>query len=116
MAQESIDVILSDIRMPRLSGMELFERLKHELRTMPLFYLMTAYSDVSSERAFDQKVDGYFSKPFDCTGLVDAVLHALEQRQRKFLLGKGGMIIEIDERHPEEFEILHCDLKDPAAA
>ena len=72
-AQEALDclpgeapqVVVSDIRMPGLSGLELMQQLKSRLPETPVI-IMTAYSDLESAvAAFQGGAFEYLPKPFD---------------------------------------------------
>ena len=55
-------LVFLDIRMPRLDGLSLLQRLESDAR--PLVILITAY-DTYAIRAFDAQVFDYLLKPFD---------------------------------------------------
>ncbi|HET7404277.1 MAG TPA: response regulator, partial [Usitatibacter sp.] len=72
-AQDALDtldserpqVVVSDIRMPGLSGLEFMQRLKEKLPSTPVI-IMTAYSDLESAvAAFQGGAFEYLPKPFD---------------------------------------------------
>ena len=67
--------LLSDVRMPGMSGLELYRSLLASGRRIPTI-LTTAYPDRSTQaRALDAGVHGYLAKPFDPEVLL-ACLHA----------------------------------------
>jgi CheY-like chemotaxis protein len=69
------DVIISDIRMPGLTGMEILAGLRHA-RWPTAIVLMTAYADRETrEEARRLGVDAFFEKPFDIDDLVTAVVN-----------------------------------------
>ncbi|MGF1508726.1 MAG: sigma-54-dependent transcriptional regulator [Myxococcota bacterium] len=62
---DSFDIVISDIRMPGLDGMSLFERTR-ELCPDTDFLLMTAYAEVEDAvRALKDGAVDYILKPFD---------------------------------------------------
>src|SRR4030067_2793378 len=72
-AQEALDaleqgapqVLVSDIRMPGTSGLELLQSVKQRLPGLPII-IMTAYSDLESAvAAFQGGAVEYLPKPFD---------------------------------------------------
>ncbi|HLS99534.1 MAG TPA: nitrogen regulation protein NR(I) [Porticoccaceae bacterium] len=82
---EDPDVIVTDIRMPGTSGLELLERLHHEVPDMPVI-LMTAHSGLDSAvAAYQGGAFEYLPKPFDIDELVSVTQRALtfsrEQQQ-----------------------------------
>ena len=79
---EDPDVIVTDIRMPGTSGLELLERLHHEVPDMPVI-LMTAHSGLDSAvAAYQGGAFEYLPKPFDIDEAVALVRKALEHARR----------------------------------
>lgn len=60
-------ICFCDLRMPRLSGMELLERVKAEpgLDAMPFVLVTSANDSATVDRATGLGADGYLVKPFD---------------------------------------------------
>ena len=80
---ETPDVVVSDIRMPGLSGLDLMQQLKARLPSTPVI-IMTAYSDLESAvAAFQGGAFEYLPKPFDVDHAVELVRRALEQSHRQ---------------------------------
>ena len=79
---ETPDVVVSDIRMPGLSGLDLMQQLKAKFPSTPVI-IMTAYSDLESAvAAFQGGAFEYLPKPFDVDHAVELVRRALEQSRR----------------------------------
>jgi two-component system C4-dicarboxylate transport response regulator DctD len=73
--------VVTDIRMPRMNGLQLFERIKALDPELPVL-LVTGHGDV--ELAVAAIKDGaydFISKPFDGERLATAVAHAAEKRR-----------------------------------
>jgi CheY-like chemotaxis protein len=69
------DVIISDIRMPGLTGMEILAGLR-QAHWETAIVLMTAYADRDTrDEAQRLGVDAFFEKPFDIDDLVTAVVN-----------------------------------------
>ena len=82
LASETPDVVVSDIRMPGASGLELMRELKARLPSTPII-IMTAYSDLESAvAAFQGGAFEYLPKPFDVDHAVGLVRRALEEGRR----------------------------------
>ncbi len=74
--RERPDVVVSDIRMPGMDGLELTVQLRQRAPGLPVI-LCTAYADVSSlVRAIELRVAGLVRKPFDLEELIEAVERA----------------------------------------
>ena len=71
-------VLVSDIRMPGGSGLELLQTVKERLPTLPVI-IMTAYSDLESAvAAFQGGAFEYLPKPFDVDQAVELIRRALD--------------------------------------
>lgn len=76
-------VILSDIRMPGLSGVELVERLNTVLPQVPVL-IMTAFSDLESAvSAYRSGAFEYLTKPFDIEKVLELVERAATEYARR---------------------------------
>ncbi|MBM4327222.1 MAG: sigma-54-dependent Fis family transcriptional regulator [Deltaproteobacteria bacterium] len=75
-----IDTVLTDIRMPTMSGVELLERLRDFDPDLPVI-LMTAYAEVDQAVAAMKKgALDHIQKPFDNKDLKRAVARGVEKR------------------------------------
>ncbi|NND81244.1 MAG: nitrogen regulation protein NR(I) [Gammaproteobacteria bacterium] len=76
--QEQPDVLMTDIRMPGMSGLELAEKLQKRLRPVPCI-IMTAHTDLDSALAsYASGAFEYLPKPFDLDDAVRLVRRAVE--------------------------------------
>lgn len=76
---EAPALVFCDLRMPRLSGMELLARVKADARhaTRP-FVLASAAGDAATmEQALGLGADGYIVKPFDAAKVGDHLMRLL---------------------------------------
>ncbi|RHW74811.1 nitrogen regulation protein NR(I) [Colwellia sp. RSH04] len=81
------EVIISDIRMPNMDGMELLQKVNKQHNTIPVI-IMTAHSDLDSAvNAYQGGAFEYLPKPFDIDEAVAlskrALTHAREQNAKK---------------------------------
>lgn len=77
------DIILSDIRMPRLSGIEFADKIKETLPDTSLIF-MSGYSDKEYlKAAIRLKAITYVEKPLDLLEVREAVTEAVSQRMVK---------------------------------
>jgi two-component system nitrogen regulation response regulator GlnG len=80
---ETPQVVVSDIRMPGESGLELLRRAKALHATLPVI-IMTAYSDLESAvTAFQGGAYEYLPKPFDVDHAVELIRRAMEESIRQ---------------------------------
>jgi two-component system nitrogen regulation response regulator GlnG len=76
-------VLVSDIRMPGGSGLDLLAKIKQRLPGLPVI-VMTAYSDLDSAvSAFQGGAFEYLAKPFDVARAVDLIRRAVEESLRE---------------------------------
>ncbi|MFN2607658.1 MAG: response regulator transcription factor [Acidimicrobiales bacterium] len=75
------DVVLSDIMMPRLDGLQLLARLKADPATagLPVVLLSAKAQTAEVERGLALGADDYVTKPFDPLELLDRVTAAIER-------------------------------------
>jgi two-component system, response regulator YesN len=77
------DVIITDICMPRMSGIEMVEALREEENDAVVIFL-TAYEDFSyAQKAVRLDAADYLLKPFEDGDLEDAVERILEKNRKK---------------------------------
>jgi two-component system, NtrC family, nitrogen regulation response regulator GlnG len=80
---EGPQILVSDIRMPGGSGLELLEKVKAMLPGLPVI-IMTAFSDLDSAvSAFQGGAFEYLPKPFDLPKAVELIRRAVEESQRE---------------------------------
>ena len=76
-------VLLSDIRMPGTSGLQLLQKMKERHPHVPII-IMTAYSDLESAvAAFQGGAFEYLPKPFDVDQAVELIRRALQEASRE---------------------------------
>ena len=83
LGQDLPDTVISDIRMPGVSGLELLEKLRRENPGMPVI-ITTAHSDLDSAvAAYQGGAFEYLPKPFDIEELVSVTRRAIEFAREK---------------------------------
>ena len=76
-------IMVSDIRMPGGSGLDLLEKVHVKLPGLPVI-IMTAFSDLDSAvSAFQGGAFEYLPKPFDLHKAVELIRRAVEESQRE---------------------------------
>ncbi|RPH44141.1 MAG: nitrogen regulation protein NR(I) [Burkholderiales bacterium] len=76
-------VLVSDIRMPGESGIELLQKVKLRRPGMPVI-IMTAFSDLDSAvSAFQGGAFEYLPKPFDLPKAIELIRRAVEESERE---------------------------------
>ena len=78
------DIIVSDIMMPRMNGIELTRQLKEDIRTshIPIILLTAKDTDEDKEEGYDSGADSYLTKPFTAKLLGSRIRNLLTSRRR----------------------------------
>ncbi|WP_027126162.1 hybrid sensor histidine kinase/response regulator transcription factor [Gelidibacter mesophilus] len=81
--KNSPDLILSDILMPKLSGLEFCRKIKNNISTSHIpFILLTALSDEETQiNGLNYGAEDYITKPFNINTLIQKVKSILENRK-----------------------------------
>lgn len=79
------DLIISDIMMPGIDGIELCHRIKTNLQTshIPVILLTARASDESKMMGYEAGADSYISKPFSVDVLLTRVRKLIEQQKKR---------------------------------
>ncbi|MGB5025074.1 MAG: response regulator [Saprospiraceae bacterium] len=66
-------LLLSDINMPGMNGLDLLQHIKTNRPELPVF-MVTAYAGEFQSRAMELGADGYINKPIDFEALKNQIL------------------------------------------
>ena len=79
------DLIVMDIQMPHITGLELIEQLKtdDELKGIPIMAVTAYAAKGDEERIRDAGAEGYVSKPISVMRFVEAVAGLLKEREER---------------------------------
>jgi two-component system alkaline phosphatase synthesis response regulator PhoP len=79
------DLIILDIMMPRISGIEVCNRLKDDPATKDIMILIVSAKDAQADRieGLTHGADDYVSKPFHLRSLVRKIEHMLQKRKEE---------------------------------
>ncbi len=82
--QETPDMIISDVMMPRMNGLEMCDRIKTDVRTshIPIIMLSAKASPDDKAEGYRHHADGYVTKPFNNHVLIERVNSILYNRRR----------------------------------
>jgi len=90
-------VIISDIRMPGMDGLELLDRINGLYPELPVI-IMTAHSDLDSAvSAYKGGAFEYLPKPFDVNEAIALARRALELREQQ----QHEVVSQIEQESPE---------------
>lgn len=105
---DTIDLIITDINMPKMNGLDMLEQISLIDSTVPSI-VTTAHNDADFlKKAINQRVRGYVSKPLNIHSLIDTIVLAVEPKYLKDKLEKTNKHLkdEIKEKTMELRSIL----------
>lgn len=78
---ETTSCLLLDVRMPKMSGLQLIEKLNEDGVSVPII-LVTAHGDVPMAiQAMKQGAFDFYEKPINTQAVLDSVYRAIDHRQ-----------------------------------
>lgn len=84
MEKQKFDLIVSDIRMPGGTGIDLLNHVKARTSHEPPMILITGFADISVEDAFNQGAEALLSKPFKLEELIDVATKLTSSTDERF--------------------------------
>ena len=104
-AQVRPDLVITDIEMPGLSGLELLEELRKTIPTVPVV-VMTAHVSVEyAVSALRAQADEFLTKPLDNAKLVESVTRLVEEGRRRREESRPREVVLAIGAHPDDVEI-----------
>lgn len=110
--KEKIDLIVSDIRMPGGTGIDLLDAVKRRDVNVPPVILITGFADITLEDAFAKGAEALLNKPFKLDDLIKLVVRYTSPFAERFgekgnpqkkisnveslEFGRGGMAVTVD--------------------
>ena len=129
---EKPDLVVLDVMLPGVDGIELLQRMKAsaELRTIPVVMATAKGAEYDKIRGLDLGADYYLVKPFGVMELVScvkAVLRRCQPEKAAHQLRSGGLVVDLDAHTVtvdgarvaltyKEFELLRLFLSHPGMA
>lgn len=121
--KEQIDLIVSDIRMPGGTGIDLLTIVKKKNVNIPPVILITGFADITTEDAFHKGAEALLNKPFKLDDLIRMVVRYTSPFALRFneksdavkkiepslangdlKIGRGGIAVKLD-THGKKFEV-----------
>lgn len=99
------DVVITDIEMPGLNGLDLLAELRRTVPSVPVV-VMTAHVSVEyAVSALRAQADEFLTKPLDNAKLVEIVTNLAEEGRRRREEGRRKEIVLAVGAHPDDVEI-----------
>ncbi len=83
--QKNIDLIISDIRMPGGTGVDLLKTVKARDILRPPVILITGFADITSEEAYAFGAEALLNKPFQLDELIQVSVRLVQPLEKRFL-------------------------------
>lgn len=84
--RELPDIVVTDLMMPRMDGIELIDKVRHDftISHIPIVMLTAKHSPDDRVKAMEYGADGYITKPFSIELLLARIDNLLTQRRKLF--------------------------------
>lgn len=101
-SKEKIDLVLTDIKMPKLDGLKMVEQIRKENQDIPII-ITTAHQEIDFlMQSIDLNINAYILKPIDIYKLQAALIKAIESKVLKEELIEKNRRLEIEIAKNEE--------------
>lgn len=102
------DLIICDVMMPVMDGLECCRRIKEEVSTshIPVLMLTACSLDEQRVEGYESGADGYLSKPFNSSVLKSRCASLIANRKRIKDLWQSGPFPVTSDRRPKAIESL----------
>jgi CheY-like chemotaxis protein len=91
----SIDVVISDVRLPHKTGIDLLKFIKNKNPIHPPVILMSGYTDASIQEIYNLGAEGFLAKPFRLEELILTTSRLLKTEDLNVDLFQDDKLIEI---------------------
>lgn len=84
---DDIDLVISDIKMPEGTGVELLKKIRFRHTTKPAVVFLTAFTDISDEDIYDRGASGFIEKPIDIKSFTKTIENILADVDNGYCAG-----------------------------
>jgi two-component system KDP operon response regulator KdpE len=102
LARSRVDVVVLDLGLPDLDGLEVLKRLRESGSSVPVIVLSSRADEPGKVKALDLGADDYVTKPFGMDELLArlraALRHRLQQQGEKPVFHSGDLSVDIVRR------------------
>lgn len=113
LCKNNIDLVITDLHMPIMSGMELLRKIREMEKQQPSVFILSAYCEVSMDEIFDRGAERIFAKPFSPLDLFNECKAVLEKEEFKFKTPKQNTLFQVEyknlstsDKHKEEGHVV----------
>lgn len=96
---ENTDLVVSDVMMPGMNGMELCRHIKNEFNTshIPVILLTARTGNQDRVEGYESGADGYICKPLDFSVLIAKIENLLKNRKQNTIDVRKKLVFEAKE-------------------
>lgn len=126
------DLVVLDLMLPGMSGMEICRQIRHKLRYLPILMLTAKSEEQDKIAGLELGADDYLTKPFSTGELMARVRSILRRTQRETKqmekelerIQRADLVMDLENRNvsrgattfdltPKEFELLQFFMQNP---
>lgn len=94
--REAPNIVITDIRMPKMDGIELMSRIRGEIREKVYIIVLSGYDEfIYAQQAIKYQASAYLLKPLDkelLSRTIEAAIGELKEMQSSFDMLSGGSV------------------------
>ena len=102
MSNTSVDVLVLDLGLPDMDGLDVIRTLRGQGSTVPIIVLSSRSDETAKVRALDLGADDYVTKPFGMDELLarlrTALRHKLQQQGERPIFRVGDLAVDLVRR------------------
>ncbi|MFN3696328.1 MAG: response regulator [Pseudobdellovibrio sp.] len=80
---QKIDAIISDIRMPKVDGVQLLKNMREKSPEIPVIFLVTGFADIKESEVYQLGANAFINKPYDINELTQKLEASLVEVVKK---------------------------------
>jgi len=104
-SKNEFDLVISDIRMPGMTGLELLAELKKDRPDLPVIMITAFASPEDAVNAMKNGAFDYITKPFKVEEIKRVIKSATTRKEREYQNASGDQFIDIIGQSPEMLKI-----------
>ena len=81
--ENNYDLVISDIALPDMNGIDLFLKVKENLNPYPDFFVISGHSKYSKQKLLEYGIKGFYMKPDDINKKIDDADKIRKQKESK---------------------------------
>lgn len=105
LARNDFDAVVTDVRMPRLDGIQLVRHLHASGKYVPVIIFVSGFVDLPLPDAYDLGVEAVLSKPCPRKELIAALRRSIQRRHLVYEPGEGTAPPDPENILREEFPV-----------